>query len=86
MILNYCNIYGDSDEQNLYLDMGDKIKTDYCEACKMVLNRDAILGKETMENKIIKCMVYYDEWINNTAAFLFSQLVDFYFILIFRYE
>ena len=85
MILNYCSIYGDSDEQNLYLDMGDKIKIDYCEACKMVLNRDAILGKETMENKIIKCMAY-NEWANNTAAFLFSQLVDFYFILIFRYE
>ena len=66
--------------------MGDKIKIDYCEVCKMVLNRDAILEKEIVENKIIKCMVYYDEWINNTAAFLFSQLVDFYFILIFRYE
>ena len=49
--------------------MGDKIKIDYCESCKMVLNRDAILEKETMENKIIKCMVYYDEWINNTTAF-----------------
>ena len=85
MILNYCSIYGDSDEQNLYLDMGDKIKIDYCEACKMVLNRDAILEKEIVENKIIKCMAY-NEWANNTAAFLFSQFVDFYFILIFRYE
>ena len=40
MIINYCSIYGDSDERNLYFDMGDKIKIDYCEACKMVLNRD----------------------------------------------
>ena len=38
--MNYCSIYGDSDECNLYLDIGDRIKLDYCEACKMVLNRD----------------------------------------------
>ena len=39
-MINYCNIYGDSDEKNLYLDISDKIKIDYCAACKMVLNRE----------------------------------------------
>ena len=31
-MINYCNIYGDSDEKNLYLDISDKIKVDYCAA------------------------------------------------------
>lgn len=39
-MINYCNIYGDSDEKNLYLDISDKIKIDYCAACEMVLNRE----------------------------------------------
>ena len=37
---NYCYIYGDSDEKNLYLDVSDKIKVDYCPTCKMLLNRE----------------------------------------------
>lgn len=32
LMINYCNIYGDSDEKNLYLDISDKIKVDYCAA------------------------------------------------------
>ena len=32
LMINYCYIYGDSDEKSLYLDISDKIKVDYCAA------------------------------------------------------
>ncbi|EMB22996.1 hypothetical protein KP612_01085 [Treponema denticola] len=59
MIINYCSIYGDSDERNLYFDMGDKIKIDYCEVCKMVLNRDEAILQAAKIVKIRKKKFFF---------------------------
>ena len=58
-MINYCNIYGDSDEKNLYLDISDKIKVDYCAACKMVLNREEAILQAVKTGKMRKKKFFF---------------------------
>ena len=57
--MNYCYIYGDSDEKNLYLEVSDKIKVDYCPTCKMVLNREEAIMQAVKIVKIRKKKFFF---------------------------
>lgn len=59
-MINYCTIYGDSDERNLYLDMEDKIEIKYCESCKMVINRDEAILQAVKVAKLRKKKFFFD--------------------------